>query len=115
MPRLDRRHFVQLSGLAAASLATASFADDAPPKSPPSERVRMGCIGVAGRAAALVHGFAAMKEVEVVRLCDIDGRRLSGAVEAVTKRTGKKPQADGDFRRIIDDNSIDAVAFTACS
>ncbi|HZN68929.1 MAG TPA: Gfo/Idh/MocA family oxidoreductase, partial [Tepidisphaeraceae bacterium] len=110
MPRLDRRHFVQLSGLAAASLAANSFAEEAPPKSPPSERVRMGCIGVAGRAAALVHGFAAMKEVEVVRLCDIDSRRLSGAVEAVAKRTGKKPQADGDFRRIIDDNSIDAVA-----
>src|SRR5439155_1126579 len=40
----------------------------------------------------------------------IDSRNLAVAVGAIEKRTGKKPAADSDFRRIIDDPSIDAVA-----
>jgi predicted dehydrogenase len=66
-------------------------------------------VGVAGRAAALVHGFASFKDVEIVRLCDIDPGRLNGAAAALEKATGKKPVTDTDFRRIIDDKSIDAV------
>ena len=70
----------------------------------------MGCIGVAGRAAALVYGFASMKEVEVVRIADLDRKNLDGAVANLEKKTGSKPIADSDFRRLLDDQSIDVVA-----
>jgi predicted dehydrogenase len=69
----------------------------------------MGCIGVGGRAAALMHGFAGMKEIDLVRIADLDKGNLNGALKALEKRN-VKPQADSDFRKIIDDNSIDAVA-----
>src|SRR5215208_6205015 len=111
MVPVNRRQFLHHSatGLAAAAGAPALLAADVPAKSAPSERLRIGCIGVAGRAAALVHGFASLKHVEVVRLCDIDRGRLEGAAAALEKRTGKKPSVDADFRKIIDDPSIDAV------
>lgn len=111
MSLVDRRQFLQHSavGAAAATFASSALAQDAPRKAPASERLRVGCVGVGGRAAALVHGFASLKEVEVVRICDIDRRRLDGAATALEKRTGKKPAADTDFRRLIDDPSIDAI------
>jgi predicted dehydrogenase len=111
MSRYNRRQFLHCSAasLAAASAARSVLAQEAPAKAPPSERLRVGCVGVGGRAAALLHGFASLKDVEIVRICDVDSRRLGGAAEAVEKRTGKKPAVETDFRRIIDDKSIDAV------
>jgi len=112
MSNINRREFLQQSaiGLAAVSAGGVALAQQAPGKTAPSERVRMGCIGVAGRAAALVYGFASMKEVEVVRVADLDRKNLDGAVANLEKKTGKKPIADSDFRRLLDDKSIDAVA-----
>src|SRR5688500_1934457 len=111
MSPVNRRQFLHCSGagVAAAGLSPALLAADAAAKAAPSERLRVGCIGVAGRAAALVHGFASLKDVEIVRLCDIDRGRLNGAAEALEKRTGKKPAIDTDYGKIIDDPSIDAV------
>ena len=112
MPAPSRRHFLQCSAAVATSAFAAgnlSAAQETPAKAAPSERVRVGCVGVGGRAAALVHGFASLKEVEVVGLCDIDPRRLAGAAEALEKRTGKKPAVDTDFRKIVDDPSIDVL------
>src|SRR5687768_8527333 len=110
MPPLNRRHFLQHSAFtfAAATASSAALgADEAPAKAPPSERVQVGCIGVGGRASGLMHGFATLKEVDIVRLCDIDHRKLPGAAGAVSQRTGKKPAIETDFRRIVDDPEID--------
>ena len=111
MPDINRRQFLQRSafGIATVAAGDAALAADAPTKAPASERLRVGCVGVAGRAGNLLHGFAGLKEVDVVRICDIDAKRLKAAELALEKRTGKKPVADGDFRRIIDDPEIDAV------
>src|SRR3954466_14947570 len=112
MSSINRREFLQQSaiGLAAASASASVLAQEAPAKAAASERVRMGCIGVAGRAAALGYGFASMKEVEVVRVADLDRKNLEGAVDNLEKKTGKRPIADSDFRKVLDDNSLDAVA-----
>src|SRR5215212_471350 len=95
----NRRDVLQKSALGLAAVASgAVLAQETPTaKAPPSERIRMGCIGVAGRAAALVNGFAAMKEVEIVRVADLDSKNLNAAVAALEKKTGKKPIADADF------------------
>ncbi|HEV8291192.1 MAG TPA: Gfo/Idh/MocA family oxidoreductase, partial [Tepidisphaeraceae bacterium] len=112
MSGINRREFLQQSaiGLAAVSTGGAALAQEAPTKAAPSERLRMGCIGVAGRAAALVYGFASLKEVEVVRIADLDRKNLEGAVGNLEKKTGKRPIADSDFRKLLDDKSIDVVA-----
>src|SRR4029079_14804947 len=93
MSTCDRRQFLHRSAadLAAASAARTLLAQDAPVKAPASERLRVGCVGVGGRGGALLHGFASLKDVEIVRICDVDSRRLGGAAAAVEKRAGKKP------------------------
>src|SRR5689334_16279119 len=112
MSGINRREFLQHSAisLAAVSTSATALAQEAPAKAAPSERIRMGCIGVAGRAAALLYGFASLKEVDVVRIADLDRKHLEGAVANLEKKTGKKPIADSDFRKLLDDNSLDAVA-----
>ncbi|MFN3650945.1 MAG: Gfo/Idh/MocA family protein [Armatimonadota bacterium] len=97
-----------LAGAATLAVARAARAQ-AGEKAPPSERLRVGCVGVGGRAASLMHAFAAQKDAEVVTVCDLDSRRLPEAVAAVEKLQGRRPGSVTDFRRMLDDRGIDAL------
>src|SRR4030095_7646746 len=98
MSGINRREFLQGSamGLGALTAASAALGQEAPAKAPPSERVRMGCVGVAGRAGAVMNGFAALKDVELVHICDLDAKHLAAGVESGRENTGKAPAADRD-------------------
>lgn len=110
MDTFDRRSFMKQAGFAAAAVAaknTVALGQGA--NAPPSDRVRVGCVGVGGRAFSLVSMFAARPDVEIVALADIDPRRFPQAVETVRSQSGKTPATYGDFRRLVDDKSIDAL------
>jgi predicted dehydrogenase len=115
MSKFDRRRFLRGSAavLSAATAGRALAQEDAPPKAPASERLQVGCIGVGGRASALVNGFVSLKEVDVVALCDIERGRLEQAAESLKQRRGAKPTVYGDVRKLIDDPKIDAVVVGA--
>jgi predicted dehydrogenase len=91
------------------SAAAAMLAPHGPAKAQASERVRVGCVGVGGRAFSVMSAFAGLKEVEVVAICDLDSNRLPAAVAEVEKRQGRKPRTEGDFRRLLDDKGLDAL------
>lgn len=108
MHDLTRRHFLHssASGLSTAALALSS---GSVAKAAPSERIRVGCIGSAGRAMSLITSFANNPECEIVAIADIDSRKFGPALEVVEKAQGKKPATTGDFRKLVDDKSIDAL------
>jgi predicted dehydrogenase len=66
-------------------------------------------MGVRGRGRQLLYDFAAMPEVEVVTICDVDTRLFDERVKAVEERQGVRPATETDFRRLLDDKSIDAI------
>ena len=106
MRHSSRRLFLQASlGTLASPLATSQ--DTA--KDPPSERVRVGIVGAGGRALSLIKSFSANQSVEVVAIADLDARRLPGGLEAAERNQGQRPRGESDFRRLIDDESIDAL------
>jgi predicted dehydrogenase len=107
MSGVDRRGFLQASVVGAA--ASSLLAGGQTAKAAASERVRAGMVGAGGRALALVNSFARNKEVDVVAIADLDSRRLPQAVEAVKSAQGTTPWTTGDFRRLIDDPSIDLL------
>ncbi|HVW00948.1 MAG TPA: Gfo/Idh/MocA family oxidoreductase [Planctomycetaceae bacterium] len=110
MSQLDRREFLNESSLGVAALTSAAWLAQAQPaNAEASERLQVGCMGVGGRASALMHGFARLKDCDVVVLCDVDTRKLPEAVEAVAAITGKKPDTVSDFRRLIDNPRLDAI------
>ena len=86
-----------------------------PDSPPPSERVRVGFIGVGrgvggtgGQGIANLKAIQKEKEAEVVAVCDVDKDHLAKA-KALAESTGRPCSAFDDYRRLLDDKSIDAV------
>jgi predicted dehydrogenase len=87
------------AGIAAVLAAPFAGADEK--KKPPSERLNIGVVGVAGRGADDLAGVAGEN---IYALCDVDENRAADARKA-------HPQAKffQDFRRLLDLKEIDAV------
>jgi predicted dehydrogenase len=103
MTLTNRRTFLGTAALMAASRRLA-------PAASPNDRVRLAVIGVRSRGADLARGFAANKNAEVVALCDVDARVVGRPVKSLEDASGKAPRTESDFRRLLDDKTIDAVA-----
>jgi predicted dehydrogenase len=99
----NRRIFLGTAA-AAATLARRSWAQA------PADRVRMAVIGLNGRGSDLTQLFAKTDGVEIVALCDADTRTFSKPLGILEKQGAKAPRVEQDFRRVLDDKSIDAVA-----
>lgn len=104
---MDRREFLKSAVVSSAAVAALSGEQTA--KAFASERVRVGVVGAGGRALSLNQTFASNPNAEIVAIADLDPGRLPRAVEEVTKRQGKAPRTEKDFRKLIDDKSIDAL------
>ena len=74
-----------------------------------SERVRVGVMGAGGRALSLIQTFASNPEVDIVAIADVDESKFGPGVTAVAKLHGREPRIEKDFRRLIDDKTIDAI------
>jgi len=78
-------------------------------KAAASERVRVGVMGAGGRARALIRSFAQHPEVELVAVADLDANRLPEGLQEAAPFQRQPIRAESDFRRLIDDPSIDAL------
>ena len=106
---MDRRNFLKTGSAFGMTALAASLAGGRVAKAEASERLRVGVIGAAGRARALNQHFAANSQAEVVVIADLDPRQFPETLETVTKLQGKTPKTESDFRRVIDDTSLDAI------
>jgi predicted dehydrogenase len=110
MSDLNRRTFLQTSAAGLTAVTASALVSQGPvAKANASERLQVGCVGVEGRAGFLLKAFAGLKEVDLVAVCDVDTRKLPKAVEGVQNITGKKPIAESDFRKLIDNPKIDVL------
>ena len=51
-----------------------------------------------------------MKNVEIAAVCDVDETVLNGRLGEIEKASGKRPASFTDFRKLLEDKSIDAVS-----
>jgi predicted dehydrogenase len=113
---INRREFLrQAERLAGAGLVAAAFPTVVPASalgrggaSPPSERIRVGHIGVRNQGTGNLK--ALMKHT--VAVCDVDRDVLAKARELAEKGTGRSILAFGDYRRLLDSDAVDAVVVT---
>jgi len=109
---LNRRQFLGSSAANAAGMAVGmvgvGLADSAS-RTNPAERVRLGIIGVRTQGLELAQTFAGMRDVDVVALCDVDETVLHSAAQSVEEGQPFPPRRVRDFRRLLDDPSIDGV------
>jgi predicted dehydrogenase len=75
-----------------------------------NDRVRVAVAGINGRGQAHMLAYAEMSDVEVAYLVDPDSRLFAARSSAVQKLTGNTPQCVQDFRRVLDDKTLDAVS-----
>ena len=103
---LNRRSFLgstAVGGLAV-SVSSRSWAAGVPH----GRRVRVGVMGLS-RGASLARQFAQRPGVEVACICDVDRNRVERVAGSVGEIAGKALEGVSDFRRILDDDEIDAL------
>lgn len=76
----------------------------------PSDRIRVAHIGLGGMGNSHMKWFAALPEVDIVALCDVDANHLNSTMEALKKlRPDSQAKAYEDFRNILDRKDVDAI------
>ena len=105
---ITRRAFLETT---AAGLAAAAWTDRArAQQAAPSDRIVIGMIGVGGMGSGRLRQFMQHNDVRIGAICDVDKRHVDRAIAGVEKIAGYKPKPFGDFRRLLEDKEIDAVA-----
>jgi len=104
MKRLTRREFMAGSVAAGAALAMPfSKVRGA------NDTIRMAVAGVRGRGGSLAREFNDLEGVRIVAVCDVDQSALEKRVKEFKGRN-VEVTGYGDYRRMLEDRSIDIVA-----
>ena len=74
-----------------------------------NEQLAVAIIGLNGMGSSHLRCIDKDSGARVVALCDVDDRVLQRGKEAVESIFGKAPKLERDFRKVLDDPSIDAV------
>lgn len=106
----SRRDFLKTTGcVAAAGIAVPyfSWSEKAFANAAPSDRPKIGCIGVGSMGTGDAHQHAHFGDI--VAVCDVDSRHAGAAKNH--GRIGKgKADAYGDYRKVLDRKDIDVVS-----
>lgn len=109
---MKRRTFLQTASAAGLGLAAPGLRSWARAGAP-GEKTVVAVMGLNGRGTVLAKGFARTPHAEVGYVCDVDAQVLTRAAAAVGGVQARAPKAVGDFRRALDDKSIDALVIAA--
>ncbi|MDQ3211320.1 MAG: Gfo/Idh/MocA family oxidoreductase [Acidobacteriota bacterium] len=100
---MDRRDFLMSTAVLTAGAAVRGFAS-------PNETVRMAVVGCGGRGSSHVNAWSGMPNVEVVALCDVDEAHIAAKLKMLASKGKPTPATYVDFRKLLEDKSIDAVS-----
>jgi predicted dehydrogenase len=98
------------SGAGLAPLAGISFLTRPERVFGANDRVRVGICGVRGQGFTHVEEYVDLPNVEVAALCDVDENVISERLRDVDKMGLPQPRTYIDARKLMEDQSIDAVS-----
>jgi len=108
---LNRREFLRNTALLGAGLVSIPAVHIASAADTPPDKIVIGVMGL-GRGGDLARGFLSVG-ADVRYLCDVDESRIGKLASAIETRSGTKPKTVTDFRRILDDPAVQALAVAA--
>ena len=87
----------------------------------PNERVNVALVGISGerklvrgmipgRGRVHISRYAAIPNVRIKTICDVDERLFPSVVSTIEEKFGATPKTEVDCRRILEDKDIDAVS-----
>ncbi|HMJ64271.1 MAG TPA: Gfo/Idh/MocA family oxidoreductase [Candidatus Binatia bacterium] len=106
----SRRTFLKHTA-AAGAIASIGFPAIQAAESP-GDKLLVGCMGL-GRGLDHVNAILQISNVEIAYLCDIDDQRIERAAKVVGAKQERKPRGVKDFRRVLEDNNINALFIAA--
>ena len=105
---MERRHF--LMGAAVAATALKSKAQS------PNDTIRVGVAGLRSRGSDHLRAFRNLKGVEVAAVCDIDENVMNERVREIFSADNvKQPAKHTSFRKMLEDQSLDAISIATCN
>ncbi|MBI4663097.1 MAG: Gfo/Idh/MocA family oxidoreductase [Verrucomicrobia bacterium] len=108
---MSRRNFVKTSGTGLAGFASLNLVQSFS-QSSPNERIRHAVIGTGGQGTGHCRAFANLRSCEVVAVCDLDAQRRDKAAASVPN--AERVKKHDDYRRMLEDSSIDTVSIATC-
>ena len=99
---LSRRSFIGAGATSALAVSSSGSAA-------PSDKVRLGVIGVGGRGRGLLRDFSRLPDVDVAYICDADQASLERARQVLAGEGKPMPKTTYDMRHLFDDQQVDAV------
>jgi predicted dehydrogenase len=113
---INRRSFVKTMAVGGLGLGITTSAKpfNILPAYPVRDKYKVAVIGVNGRGSQHAQGFALQANAEVAYVCDVDQRAVEKGIDIVVKAGQKnKPKGVGDFRKALDDKTVDAISIAA--
>jgi predicted dehydrogenase len=102
---MNRRSFIKTTAAGISSLAVAQ-----PARAGANETLRVAVVGMSRGRALADAAVKSPSNAEVVALCDVDPRRFKNVIEMVTPHQKLTPKTYTDYRKMLEDKSIDVVA-----
>jgi len=110
---MNRRDFLKRSSTASLGVAAGlTILSDARSvrAAPANDRVNLAVMGVRGRGGNLAAGFAQRADCRISCICDVDSNLFPGTVKRIAPiQGGEEPKCIQDFRKALDDKTVDAM------
>jgi len=104
---LTRRAFTKRTSIVAFGLAAAPLVPGVRAAASPGETLRVAVLGM-GRGSDHIRALQQIQNVEVAYIVDVDDARLAKGAK-LFDTTPRRPKTAKDFRRVLDDKSVDAL------
>jgi predicted dehydrogenase len=79
----------------------------------PNDTVRIAVVGCGGRGSSHVNAWSRMPNVEIAALCDVDESHIADKLRMLDTESMRKPATYVDFRKLLEDKTIDAVSLAS--
>ena len=109
MKSIPRRKFVSESLAGAAALAAANTLAIRTSAASPNDKITASLIGVGNMGSGHVKRLLTRPDVHIKTIVDVDQSHAERAQQTVYRARGHRPDTEEDFRRMLEDKSIDAV------
>jgi predicted dehydrogenase len=113
MRTINRREFLdhaKKTGLGLAAGMTILSSAKSVRGAPANDKVVLAVAGVRGRGSQLSTGFAQRGDCPIAYVCDVDSALFGPYVKNIAPlQNGKEPRCVQDFRKALDDKSVDAL------
>lgn len=114
----SRRNFIKKTMAASAAISLGGILPSFSAKSyarisGANERIQVGIMGVHARGLALAKNYAQQKNCEIIYISDVDSQSMSKCIDTVEKVQNRRPKAAPDFRKALEDKSLEALVIAA--